>query len=190
MSARKQLEAIAELAQALAVGWPQYESTEAALGASSIPAGGGGVHGGDMADPVYAAMLSHERYSGNCRQISDVLMLLRDVQGSVSGVRRHQPELAREVDAARAAARCDGSVDPTCTDNAVRTIEGHALCWKCIKRQQRAEEKADRPVESSPDCGHSCCASRSLVAAGHVHYLSPSACPECIDLLTVNEAMP
>lgn len=145
MDPRKALRAIAQIASALDGEWPQYEQVEGMLGASTIPGAGAGAHGGDTPDPVYGVALSHERYFGNAGQVFEVLELLRDVDRSVSGVRRQRPELAREVDAARSASRCSGEVDVTCVENAVKD----GLCSPCYWKRYRANVKADEPMEAS-----------------------------------------
>lgn len=135
---RNQLHAIAELATAAATGWPTYQTTSAALANSTIPNAGGGTQGGDISDPTYAAILSHERYGETTALIAEAIGIMRDVQRRMASIRRQHPETARDIDAAIRAARCDGSVDPTCTDNAVRK----GLCWSCYQKQRRAEDRS------------------------------------------------
>jgi hypothetical protein len=138
----KRLEAVEQLARAALVGWKQYEATEAALGASTIPSGGDG-GSSEHADPVLSVVLSHQRYLDNVGRISEALGILRELQREMAWVRRQHPETARTVEKAVSAARCDGSVDAVCTRNAVRNIDGHEICWTCISRLRRSEEKAD-----------------------------------------------
>lgn len=128
-----QLAAIADLAAAALTGWPAYEATEAALANSLIPSAGAGTHGGDVADPVAAIAMSHERYYETSAAIAEALGLLRDIQKRMASVRRNHADTHDEIESAVRAARCDGSVDPTCTTLAVKA----GLCWKCIKRKQR-----------------------------------------------------
>lgn len=139
-SPAEQLQALAELATAASVGWPAYESTEAALSVSTISNGGGDGRSSDVPDPVYSVAASHERYNETAALVAEALGVAREIQRRMSGVRRQSPEVARAVDAAVRAARCDGSVDPTCARNAVRTIRGRSLCWSCI-RIERAEHQ-------------------------------------------------
>lgn len=138
MNPAADLEAIAELARAAATGWPTYESTSAALGNSTIPSAGSGTHGGDIPDPVAANAISHQRYYETAALIAEALGITREIQRRMSAIRRQHPETARDIDAAIKAARCDGSIDPTCTDNAVR----RGLCWSCYQKQRRAEDRS------------------------------------------------
>lgn len=142
---RRQLEAIVALAQSAAVGWEQYEATEAALAASTIPGSGGGAHGGDTPDPVYGVVLSHERYYETCAEVAEALGMLRSIQSRMSRKRRDDPAVARDVDAAKLAARCSGEVDPSCVSNAVKD----GLCSPCFWRRYRAEVRADQPMDVS-----------------------------------------
>lgn len=136
---RRALLAIAELATAAAAAWPTYEQTEALLGQptmASTPASTGGGRSSDTPDPVLGIVLSHQRYSATAETIEYALHLMRDIQRTQAHVRKQHPAHAREHDATLKAARCDGSVVEDCTNNAVRA----GLCWRCIKRQQRAGE--------------------------------------------------
>lgn len=139
-----QLEAIIELAQAALVGWPAYEATEAALANSTIPTSGGGTHGGDVADPVAAIAMSHERYYETAATLAETLGLLRDIQRRMASVRRNHAETHDVVEAAVKASRCTGVVgnDPTCTRNAVRNVRQagseQPTCWACIQREYRS----------------------------------------------------
>lgn len=143
---RHQLTAIAELANALLVGWPQYEATEAALATSTIPSHGAGTHGGDIADPVAAIAISHERYYETAGELTEALGHLRAAQRTMHRVRGLQVDTSTTANAIR----CDGVIgdDPTCTRNSVRNLKGpdrhdHPTCWACIKRAQRANDALD-----------------------------------------------
>jgi hypothetical protein len=150
-SPARYLEAIAELARAAAVGWPQYESTEAALAAPSLRSttGGAGM-GSDTPDPVHDRAVSHERYFETAAQAAEAFGILREIQNRMAAVRKQHPETARAIDAALDAARCTGIVgdDPTCTRNAVRNVNHHGsmqpTCWACIKRAERAEARTEQ----------------------------------------------
>lgn len=138
--------AIIELAQAALVGWPAYESTEAALANSLIPAGGGRTRGGDTPDPIAAIAMSHERYYETVATLDETLGHLRHIQRTMAAIRRNHAETHDHIEAAVRAARCDGVIgnDPTCTRNSVRNVakkEGgattHPTCWACIQRSYR-----------------------------------------------------
>lgn len=154
-----QLEAIIELAQAALVGWPAYEATEAALANSTIPTTGGGTHGGDVADPVAAIAMSHERYYETAATLAEILGGLRNVQRRMATVRRNHAETHDVVEAAVRAARCDGVIgtDPTCTRNAVTNVRrngiDHATCWACKKRDQRTQAEAGDAEQAAPAPG-------------------------------------
>jgi hypothetical protein len=137
---RKQLEAIAQLATAASVGFDAYQATEAALGAPTMRSASldGRVTSSDISDPVGAQAVSHQRFMDTCSVIHEAFGLLREIQRRFSSVRTDHPDVAAHIDAAVRAARCDGSVDPTCTRNAVKNYHGAHLCYACIKRDQRA----------------------------------------------------
>lgn len=146
--------AIIELAQAALVGWPAYESTEAALANSTIPSSSGGTHGGDVPDPIAAIAMSHERYFETVAELDETLGHLRNIQKTMAKIRRQHAETYDEVEAAVRAARCDGVIgtDPTCTRNAVRNVQAkdggpttHPTCWACIQRSYRAAREQPSP---------------------------------------------
>ena len=56
----------------------------------------------------------------------------------MTDVQRNHAPLARILDQAAKAIRCDGSWDPTCVNNAVRK----GKCWRCIKAEQRTRTEA------------------------------------------------
>jgi hypothetical protein len=105
-----------------------------------MKAAGEGSHGGDTPDPVAGQAFSHVRYHTTVDELHTALMYLRSAQRTINRIRKHQPELAREFDAAVKAARCSGQWDPTCTRNAVRD----GLCWACYQARRAA-----RPTDTA-----------------------------------------
>jgi hypothetical protein len=144
---QRQLEAIAELTAALAVGWPMYESTEAALALPAMRSGSGDHRGTDTPDPVANIASSHERYYETAALAAEALGIAREIQRRHAAVRTQHPDLARDIDAAVRAARCTGIVgdDPTCARLAVTNVTYHGTpqptCWACKKRAQRARAR-------------------------------------------------
>jgi hypothetical protein len=139
-----QLEAIAELATALAVGWPTYESTEAALSLPVIRSGSGDHRSSDVPDPVAAIASSHERYHETAALAAEALGILREIQRRQSAVRKMHPDIAADIDDAVRSARCTGIVgdNPLCARLAVRNTLHHGTpeptCWTCLTRHYRA----------------------------------------------------
>lgn len=143
MTPQRTLKAIAALAESAAVGWSSYESTEAALAASTIPGKGDG-RGADVSDPTSSIASSHERYYGTVELADQALALLRTMQRTMRDIRKQHPETARQVDAALKASRCSGDEDPFCVNLSVAGPKSQyaGLCHKCIKRRQRAADEA------------------------------------------------
>jgi hypothetical protein len=145
---QRQLEAIAQLATALAVGWPTYESTEATLAQPAIRSGSGDHRGTDVPDPVANIASSHERYYETAALVTECLGIAREIQRRHAAVRTQHPDLARDIDAAVRAARCTGIVgdDPTCARLAVRNVNHNGgeqpTCWACITRARRRKAAA------------------------------------------------
>lgn len=133
---RNMLTAIHELADNLHALWDDYATVEATLAASPLaaantdPAHSRGTH----ADPTAGILASHVAYWDTVDNITTALQYLRYAQRRINTVRKHHAPVAAIIDQAAKAARCDGSWDPTCTNNAVR----NGRCWRCIKAEQRA----------------------------------------------------
>lgn len=183
MNPQRKLEAIAELAQALSVGWPMYESVEATLALPEMRSGSGDHRSSDVPDPVANIASSHERYYETANLTSEAFGVLREIQTRMSKIRCQHPDAADDLDAAAASARCTGVVgsDPLCTRNAVRNVTHRGAveptCWACLKREQRATVHQDPPLELTHDCGHSCCTQRHN--PNHEHWKRPSTCDDC-----------
>jgi hypothetical protein len=133
------LRALAELARNLYELWPNYETVEANLAQSSMAAaaGGEGRPSGTYADPTLSVVVSHQRYYETTDHLEQALRHLRDAQHRITDVQRNHAPLARVLDQEAKSARCDGSWDPTCVNNAVR----NGKCWRCIKAEQRARDQ-------------------------------------------------
>lgn len=183
MNPQRKLEAIAELAQALAVGWPAYEATEESLALPEMRSGSGDHRSTDVPDPVANIASSHERYYETAGLTSEAFGILREIQTRMAKVRRQQPDIAADLDAAATSSRCTGVVgdDPICTRNAVRNVTHRGLveptCWACLKRAQRAALVEDPPLEPLHDCGHGCCTQRHN--PNHEHWKTASECVDC-----------
>lgn len=67
-----------------------------------------------------------------------VLVILRRMQTRQATCIRQDPAVARDADATARALRCDGSVDPLCTRNAVRA----GVCWSCYQKRRRDTMRA------------------------------------------------
>lgn len=74
-----------------------------------------------------------------CADAEAALRVLRRMQARQAACIRHDPAVASAADALARNLRCDGTVDPLCTNNAVRA----GKCWKCIKRLQRSDAPGD-----------------------------------------------
>lgn len=145
---QRTLESIAQLAGALAAGWPTYEATEATLSLPTMASGSGDHRSTDVPDPTSAIASSHERYYETVNLTAEAFGILREIQDRHERVRQQHPSVARDIDRALAASRCTGIVgeDPLCTRNAVRDVNHHGTpqptCWACIKRNQRTTSQA------------------------------------------------
>lgn len=137
----RQLAAVADMASVLAHQWSAYEATCAALAPPTIAAAGEPGRSGNTPNPTATIALGHEQYDDTREAVHAWLEQGRWLTSRVTGTLREHHDLARDADATLKALRCDGTVDPTCTRNAVKG----GLCHACIKRRQRA---------STPDGGH------------------------------------
>ena len=128
---------------------PRALSAIAAQTPTGWPAGGGGTtrgdthSGGPTANAAVSGLELRDRYAridslaleaaGIIRQLADELESVPDIAGTESTAK---------------AIRCTGGEgdwgDPTCTENAVRP----GLCWRCLKRKQRFEERQRRDEAS------------------------------------------
>ena len=150
------------LLESMAAHWEMYEQVEAALlpaplrGTSYDGAGG---HGSTIPDPTgeLATQLTASGHGGHSLAdttdaLEAILVQARWAQSRVNTRLRQHPDLARDADATVRALRCDGSVDPTCTRNAVRS----GICWACYQRKRRgatAPNMATRPkVAATVSC--------------------------------------
>lgn len=143
--------AIVGLAESLEAHWSTYQATEAALApallnaAASAPGG----RSSDYSDPtanrgtaltaelkVVDKRITVQSYPDTCYAVDQALKWLRLAQQRQATVRKQHPDVARQADATLRALRCDGSIDPLCTANAVKD----GKCWKCIKRRQRESD--------------------------------------------------
>lgn len=154
------LRAIIGLAEALLANLDQHHETEVALLPAELHASGSrdGGRSADHPDPTgnLAVQLvpraDRRGYDPTGRELADVgrwaefvaeldeaLGHLRSAQRRQTFVLRQHPDIARDADATARALRCDGSIDPLCTNNAVKG----GLCWKCIKRRQRERYRSE-----------------------------------------------
>lgn len=140
MNPENALMAVAELAQAESVSWRQFESTCAALAAPTMRSASldGKVSSGDHSDPVGNQVESHAFYWETEALTAELLGLAREVQKRMTAVRNRTVDIGPDV----AAARCDGSIDPLCTKNAV-TKNPAALCWSCLKKRTERNKHAN-----------------------------------------------
>lgn len=173
------------LLESMAAHWEMYEQVEAALlpaplrGTSYDGAGG---HGSTIPDPTgeLATQLTASGHGGHSLAdttdaLEAILVQARWAQSRVNTRLRQHPDLARDADATVRALRCDGSVDPTCTRNAVKG----GICHACIKARQRQNNGtvvAATPVRMAPiaDCRGSCRFCEAVVIGadeGHVQQL-------------------
>lgn len=159
------LTAVIGVAESISANWSMYRTVEAGLlptplrGTSYDGAGG---HSSSTPDPTgqLATLLTSSGHGiHNLADTEDaleaVLTQLRWVQSRVNTLIRQHPDLAREATSTLAALRCDGSIDPTCTRNAVRS----GVCWACYQRARRAtasgvtrmsQQTVLEPVASEP----------------------------------------
>ena len=77
--------------------------------------------------------------------LNTVLKTLRAVQARQTRALKQHPELAGDADATARAIRCDGSIDPLCTRNAVKG----GICWACTKRRQRQNDDTGGQVHQN-----------------------------------------
>jgi 5-methylcytosine-specific restriction endonuclease McrA len=139
-----ELEAIAQIAAQAAHTWNAYVSVEAALAAPTLKAAGGNgdtVHSSDVPDPTWAivASLGVGEITGieeTREAIGGALTQMRYIQRLMGAKLRQHPDVASESEAIAKALRCDGSVDPTCTRNAVRG----GKCWACYQKLRRERD--------------------------------------------------
>lgn len=143
MNAPRTMSAIIGVAESIAANWAMYEQVEAGLLPSPLHGtsyDGAGGHSSSVPDPT-GSLASQLTASGHgihnladtVAYLDDVLRDLRAAQTRVNTLIRQHPDLARDADATVRALRCDGSVDPTCTRNAVKG----GICHACIKARQR-----------------------------------------------------
>lgn len=141
-----ELEALHTISGALYHQFGAYQAVEAALAAPTLRAAGQPGRSTDTPDPVHQIVVSMSDYDETCALITEALGLVRIIQSRYNRVRQHHPDIARDADATIKASRCTGKVDATCTANwVVSPNEDNkyaGLCWKCIKRLQRAEQAA------------------------------------------------
>ena len=143
MNAPRTMSAIIGVAESIAANWAMYEQVEAGLLPSPLHGtsyDGAGGHSSTIPDPTgqLATQLTSSGHGiHNLADTTDalnaVLVQLRWAQSRVNTLIRQHPDLARDADATVRALRCDGSVDPTCTRNAVKG----GICHACIKARQR-----------------------------------------------------
>ena len=161
MNTTRTLTAILGVAESIAANWAMYEQVEAGLLPSPLHGtsyDGAGGHSSTIPDPTgqLATLLTSSGHGiHNLADTADcleaVLTQLRWAQTRVNTLIRQHPDLARDADATVRALRCDGSVDPTCTRNAVRS----GICWACYQRKRRSvtpmsQETVLEPVASEP----------------------------------------
>lgn len=147
------LSAIVGVAESIGANWSMYQQVEAALLPSPLRGtvyDGAGGHGSSTPDPtgqLATQLTASGRGVHNLADTTDaldaVLAQLRWAQNRVNTLIRQHPDLAREAASTIAALRCDGSIDPTCTRNAVKG----GICHACIKtRQRRVVDMSTRSV--------------------------------------------
>lgn len=145
MNAPRTMSAIIGVAESIAANWAMYEQVEAGLLPSPLHGtsyDGAGGHSSTIPDPTgQLATQLCKTEPGQIHNLADttdalnaVLTQLRWAQSRVNTLIRQHPDLARDADATVRALRCDGSVDPTCTRNAVRG----GVCWACYQRKRRS----------------------------------------------------
>jgi len=137
------IEAIIGVAESIGSNWAMYATVEAALlpaplrGTSYDSAGG---HGSSIPDPTGSLATQLTSSGHGVHNLADtsecldaVLAQLRWAQSRVNALIRQHPDVARDAASTLSALRCDGSIDPTCTRNAVKG----GICHACIKARQR-----------------------------------------------------
>lgn len=135
----RELTAVADMASVLAHQWSAYEATCAALAPPTITAAGEPGRSGNVPDPTAAIALGHDQYDDVRDAVHAWMEQGRWITARVTGIIREHHDLARDAEATLKAIRCDGTIDPTCTRNAVR----RGLCWACYVRDRRQTAKAD-----------------------------------------------
>ena len=162
MNAPRTMSAIIGVAESIAANWAMYEQVEAGLLPSPLHGtsyDGAGGHSSSVPDPTGSLATQLTASGHGIHNLADttdalnaVLTQLRWAQSRVNTLIRQHPDLARDADATVRALRCDGSVDPTCTRNAVRS----GICWACYQRKRRgaaAPNMATRPkVAATVSC--------------------------------------
>ncbi len=143
MNAPRTLSAVIGVAESIAANWAMYEQVEAELLPSPLHGtsyDGAGGHSSTIPDPTGSLATQLTSSGHGIHNLADttdalnaVLTQLRWAQTRVNTLIRQHPDLARDADATVRALRCDGSVDPTCTRNAVKG----GICHACIKARQR-----------------------------------------------------
>lgn len=143
MNAPRTMSAIIGVAESIAANWAMYEQVEAGLLPSPLHGtsyDGAGGHSSTIPDPTGSLATQLTSSGHGIHNLADttdcleaVLAQLRWAQTRVNTLIRQHPDLARDADATVRALRCDGSVDPTCTRNAVKG----GICHACIKARQR-----------------------------------------------------
>lgn len=143
MNAPRTLTAVIGVAESIAANWAMYEQVEAGLLPSPLHGtsyDGAGGHSSTIPDPTGSLATQLTSSGHGIHNLADttdalnaVLTQLRWAQTRVNTLIRQHPDLARDADATVRALRCDGSVDPTCTRNAVKG----GICHACIKARQR-----------------------------------------------------
>ena len=143
MNTTRTLTAILGVAESIAANWAMYEQVEAGLLPSPLHGtsyDGAGGHSSTIPDPTGSLATQLTSTGHGIHNLADtvdaldaVLTQLRWAQTRVNTLIRQHPDLARDADATVRALRCDGSVDPTCTRNAVKG----GICWGCMKARQR-----------------------------------------------------
>jgi hypothetical protein len=134
-----ELTAIAQIATTLQHQWHATEAVLAAQAAPTMRAAGSssGGRSSDIPDPTYAIVATFTPRDELIEAISAALVQMRWIQTTTQRLLKQHPDTATQADSTARALRCDGTIDPTCTRNAVR----NGLCWTCIKRTQRAEQR-------------------------------------------------
>lgn len=144
MNAPRTLTAVIGVAESIAANWAMYEQVEAGLLPSPLHGtsyDGAGGHSSTIPDPTGSLATQLTSSGHGIHNLADttdalnaVLTQLRWAQTRVNTLIRQHPDLARDATATISALRCDGSVDPTCTRNAVRS----GICWACYARKRRS----------------------------------------------------
>ena len=137
----------------IAENWDTYRETCWALGPDVLRAGGNSDRRTPgHSDPTSVIALADTGYTDTEEALTATLAQVRWVIDRMQTMLvQHGPQ-AREADANRQRLRCDGSIDPLCTEYA--SVGRNGICEKCYWRDYRARKRA-ATSPATPDVVHS-----------------------------------